>query len=340
MIRFIFGRISKKNLVFLFVISVFSILAAFRTPNLNDYQEYFQWYIDVPNISSFLNRIEDLPVPTDVLFFLILSIFKSIDFWRGFLWFVFFLSITLKYYILRERFNSFEIIAFLLVYFGLMGLQFELVQFRFGLAVSFLLYFIFSKNILFLILSIFTHFGITAYAPGIILAFLFNIFFSNHQIKILLILAILLHNLVFWGIIDLGSFYNLDFLIFNQYLFGKLNNQFLFATSAFSVITFVRNLIEVAFLLLLKDNFINKWKFLYRITVCTYFVYIFFLPIDNLNARLMPLIEIGFLIIFFDWIKQKFKSNYTHIIIFSISLMFFLFSLYYFLSTATMLPNN
>lgn len=325
----------KRDEIFFFLLFLFtSILASLRSPKLNDYEAYFQWFIDSPSIKTFFFELNNLPVPTDLLFFFILAIFKTIEFWQGFLFTLFFLTCFLKYLILKKSLNSKFIFIFYLLYFSLVGFQFDLVQFRFGSAVSFFLFFLFTNRKIFLFSSILMHFGILIYFPAYILTLLFIRYNNLLVLKLFLFLLFCFHLMLHFRLIDLTSILNLDILIWSDYLFGKVNNQFLFAQSEYSLVTLIRNSSVVLFLIFLNAKFIIKFQFLYCFSIFVYFLYLVLLPIDNFNARLMPIFEILFLIMFVYWLQIKFKHFYF--LIFIVSFIFFAFTMNYFFQSPTM----
>ena len=326
----------RKDLYVFYSFFLISVFASLRSENFNDYNAYYNWYLNSQNINDFFNNLSNLPVPTDILFFFILAFFNTINFWHGFLFFIFFLSSFIKYKALDKHFDVFYISIFFLIYFGIIGFQFDLVQFRFGLALACFFSFIISKKPYLLILSLLFHFGVVIYLPAFLLSSFIYRLISIKTLKLLFFLMYIVHLFVFCGYLHFISFLNLEYLQMSDYLFGKVNNQFLFAKSEYSLFTLLRNSLVIFFVITSNFDLIKKNKFQFVLLLIIYFEYILFLPIDNFNARLMPLFELLFLFIFLQKIQQLFTSIGNKIFILFFSVLFGLFTFYYFYNSAEM----
>lgn len=334
MILFKRHKISKFNFIFFFVLSFISIIVAFRTERFNDYIAYFEWFNTVPDFFLFFDKIEDLPYQSDYLFFFGMSFFRYFFNWNFFLFFIFYLSILTKYIVVKSFLNSYAIVVFFVFYFSFIGYQFELVQFRYGLALSFLFLYTYLLKKRYLIISLLIHSGILIVFFPIVAIFFSNIF-SVKVVKKLLYILLILHVFVMFSSLNVISFFPFEYLPVEGFASGKLLNQFIFSTGKFSLFINFKLLFFIGLIFLtFREDLVNKRALIFFIF--TYLIYILVMYVDNFNARVTPILDFTALVIILNSLNNKFKKFPFFIFILTISLIILLFSTVYFFNSKSM----
>jgi hypothetical protein len=314
-----------------------SIIIGLRSNQFNDYFEYYNWFISIPKLNIFFNNLHNLPIPNDYLFFFIFSLFKTIDNWYLCLIFISLLSLLSKYIAIKNILNPFYIFIWFIFYFAFIGFQFELVQYRYGLAIGFFLLYLINENFLYYLIAILIHSSLSILIPVVI--FQKFLTYNNHLNKNLkalkYILFFLIVNIFYQSFISnyKFDFQNLlDYLPEDLYVSGKFANEFLKTEESFSAIMTFKMILFLLLSLYAKEKF-GLRVLLFQVYLA--FFYFLFSNLDTLNARISCLIDlIGITFLFYN--LKGINNIFFKLIFLFLSLLVLAISFYKFINSPTM----
>jgi hypothetical protein len=316
-----------------------SVIASYRSDLLNDYAAYYDWYNESPPIARFFEEFSDSGLVVDPLFFFINSLFKSSIGWHPFLASIFFVSVYSKYLFARAYLGVHMSNIWLIMYFATNGLQFELVQFRYGLALGIFMYAISRKYPLLCIASASIHISLIWTIPvGLVLKYMNGID--------LLRMAKLAAGAIFFPYLylyytkeeslihqvnNLGGVGDADF-----FFIGKTLSQIASSTSVSSVYTISKLSIEV-WLLMMIDHKDKKSRSLVYLYVFVLLLLYITANVDNFEARLVPILDIISLTLVLRMLNYKKQYIFSEIImLYMISISSLMYGFFYFLSSPSM----
>lgn len=316
------------------IIVCISIVIGLRSNRFNDYFEYFDWFNSTPSIYNFFQNLNNLPLPFDYLFFFIFSVFKTFNGWYLCLIFIALISLFSKLNAVNKIFNTFFIFIWFVLYFSFIGFQFELVQFRYGLGLGFILLYLINEKFVFYVIAALIHSSLLLLLPAIIL----HKIIGNKQYSILRYILILILTIICYQSITKSSILNFE-LILNKlpedlYFSGKLTNQILKTEESFSLI------MTIKLLLFLSLSFYAKNKFEFKILLIQVYlglIYILTSSFDTVNARISAIIDLIGITLLLYYINKNFDSLTMRFILFVVSIMIVLISYFKFINSPTML---
>ena len=320
--------------IFKILIVFISIVIGLRSNRFNDYFEYYDWFISTPSIYNFFQNLNNLPLPYDHLFFFIFSVFKTFNAWYLCLIFIALISLFTKLIAVNKMFNTFFIIIWFVLYFSFIGFQFELVQFRYGLGLGFILLYLINEKFVFYVFAALIHSSFLILLPAIILQKGFG---HKHSSILKYLLSFILTIICYQSItkspvVDFETILNI--LPEDLYFSGKLTNQFLKTEESFSFIMTFKLLFFLSLSFYAKNKFEIK---LLLFQVYLGLIYMLTSSLDTVNARISAIIDLIGITMFLYLINKNFDNVLMRFILLLFSIIIAFISYYKFINSPTML---
>lgn len=300
-----------------FCVLFLCIAIANRGPVDNDYLNYYYFYVDSFGLSEIIFGDKALYRDSDQIYFLIISLFRELDFnFINFLFLTTLLSVGLKYYAARAYCDvgSSLLILFLWLSFNLF--VFEAMQIRYALAMGFLFYSFGVANVYKRTLLLAIGFGIHMGTLVLLPVFLFFKVNFNHG-KVIRNLFILFLFFIVFRWVDY-SFIPRFFELFGNstlsYLSGKLAGYLMQQDTTLSPITMIRYFILVTIYTYGANKLAPQDNVIYNYTYITLLLLSATSGFSVFFARLLPVVEfLCFILLFKDVLpalNYKYRINY------------------------------